>query len=142
FDVELLRNWAYVTTYRLYLAHRAGGADASSAAQQFDIEHSRVVPQIVTRGPDRLAFATNVRQDSMFRVELRPARPATYTIAWHDGDRHRVLATGAANSPTPIVAAYPGGRGVVELVSDEAVAWVDPQIVRGLDVRRHVIVLA
>jgi lysophospholipase L1-like esterase len=138
----IARNWAYVTTYRLYLAQRAGAANSSSAAQQFDIEHSRVVPQIVTRGPDRLAFETDVRQDSTIRVELRPARRATYTIAWHDGDRSRVLAAGAADSVTPIVAAYPGGRGVVELVSDEAVAWVDPQIVRDLDVRRHLIVLA
>ncbi len=46
----IARNWAYVTTYRLFLDRRVG-ADGSAAAQQFDIEGSRVVPLIVTRGP-------------------------------------------------------------------------------------------
>ena len=119
----IARNWAYVTTYRLYLDHRVGAADRSSAAQQFDIEQSRVVPQIVTRGPDRLSFATDVRQDSTVRVELRPVRHAAYEIAWRDGDRRRVLAAGAVDSATPIVADYPGGTGIVELVSDDAVSW-------------------
>ena len=138
----IARNWAYVTTYRLYLDHRVGAADRSSAAQQFDIEQSRVVPQIVTRGSDRLSFATDVRQDSTVRVELRPARRAAYEIAWHDGNRRRVLAAGTVDSSTPIVAAYPGGTGVVELISNDAVAWVDPRVVRGLSVSRHVIALA
>src|SRR6185436_15126361 len=109
----IARNWAYVTTYRLYLDHRVGAADRSSAAQQFDIERSRVVPQIVTRGPDRLSFATDVRQDSTVRVEVRPARRASYEISWRDGNRSRLLAAGTVDSPTPIVAAYPG-TGVVE----------------------------
>jgi lysophospholipase L1-like esterase len=139
--VLIARNWAYVTTYRLYLDHRAGAADRSSAAQQFDIEQSRVVPQIVTRGPDRLSFATDVRQDSTVRVEVRPARRATYEISWRDGNRSRVLAAGTVDSPTPIVAAYPG-TGVVEFVSSDAVAWVDPRVVRGLTVGRHLIALA
>ena len=138
----IARNWAYVTTYRLYLDHRVGAADGSSAAQQFDIEQSRVVPQIVTRGPDRLSFATDVRQDSTVRVEMRPVRRSSYEIAWRDGDRRRVLAAGSADSATPIVAAYPGGSGIVELVSDNAVAWVDPRVVRGLNVRWHLIALA
>ena len=138
----IARNWAYVTTYRLYLDHRVGAADRSSAAQQFDIERSRVVPQIVTRGPDRLSFATDVRQDSTVRVELRPARRTTYEIAWHDANHRRVLAAGAVEATTPIVADYPGGSGVIELASDSAVAWVDPRVVRGFNIRPHLIALA
>ena len=138
----IARNWAYVTTYRLYLDHRVDAAERSSAAQQFDVEHARVVPQIVTRAPDRVSFATDVRQDSTIRVELRPAGHATYTIAWNDGTRGRVLATGAVDSATPIVAAVPVGTGVVDLASDAAVAWADPRIVRGLDLRRDLVALA
>jgi lysophospholipase L1-like esterase len=140
--VLIARNWAYVTTYRLYLDHRVGAADGSSAAQQFDIEQSRVVPQIVTRGPDRLSFAIDVRQDSTVRVELRPVHRAAYEIAWRDGDRRRVLAAGAVDAATPIAADYPGGAGIVELVSNDAVSWVDPRIVRGLSVGRHLVALA
>ena len=47
----IARNWAYVTTYRLFLDRRIAAA-ASAAAQQFDIEGARVVPLIVTRGAD------------------------------------------------------------------------------------------
>ena len=45
-----VRQWAYVTTYRLYLEARAGSAERSAAAQQFDLEGRRIVPRIVTRG--------------------------------------------------------------------------------------------
>jgi len=138
----IARNWAYVTTYRLYLDHRVGAAERSSAAQQFDIERSRVVPQILTRGPDRLSFATDIRHDSTVQVEVRPARATRYEILWHDGSRRRVLAAGEADAATPIVAEYPGGSGVIDLASDEAVAWVDPRVVRGLTIRPHMIALA
>ena len=70
----VVRNWAYVTTYRLYLDHRIT-SERSTASQQFDIEGARVVPLIVTRGPDRVAFATNIGQDSTVLVDLRPAGP-------------------------------------------------------------------
>jgi hypothetical protein len=73
----IARNWAYVTTYRLYLDDRLGGGAGSAAVQRFDVEQSAVVPQIVTREPDRLAFSTDVRQDSgracVYRGGLREA---------------------------------------------------------------------
>ena len=68
----IARNWAYVTTYRLFLDRRIA-ATASAAAQQFDIEGARVVPLIVTRGADRVAFATQVGRDSTVRATLRPS---------------------------------------------------------------------
>ena len=78
---------------------------------------ARVVPLIVTRGPDRVAFATDVRQDSTVRVGLRPAGPTTYAIEWRRGASRRVLAQGAVDGPLSIVCAYPTGTGVLELVS-------------------------
>src|SRR4029453_11567175 len=95
----IVRNWAYVTTYRLFLDRRIGAA-ASAAAQQFDIEGARVVPLIVTRGADRVAFATQVGKDSTLHAVLRPATPklngvsaseggpasaTTYAVEWHHG---------------------------------------------------------
>ena len=53
-----------------------------------------------------------------------------------------MLAAGTVDSATPIVAAYPGGTGVIELISNGAVTWVDPRVVRGLSVGRHLIALA
>jgi len=42
----IVRNWAYVATYRLYLAQRVDGGARSAAAQPFDVEDSRVVPAV------------------------------------------------------------------------------------------------
>jgi len=137
----MARNWAYVTTYRLYLDHRIA-SERSTAAQQFDIEGARVVPLIVTRGPDRVAFATNVGQDSTVRVDLRPAAPTTYAIEWHDGLSRQALAQGVVIRPTSLVCAYPGGTGVLELVSGGPVTWADARVVRNLRFWPHAAVLA
>jgi len=150
----IARNWAYVTTYRLFLDRRIA-ATASAAAQQFDIEGARVVPLIVTRGADRVAFATQVGRDSTVRATLRPstphaaslsedgpARPTRYAVEWHDGSARRVLAQGTINRPTDLACSYPGGTGVIEFVSDGAVTWVDPRVVRDLRVVPHALTLA
>ena len=124
-----VRQWAYVTTYRLYL--EAGTTSpTSAAAQRFDVEGHRVVPRIVTRGPDRVAYTTDVSTDSTIQVGLRPTRPTRYAIEWRDSSTHRVLAQGSADQPTSIACASPRGRGAIELVSDQPVAWVDPRIVQ------------
>jgi lysophospholipase L1-like esterase len=137
----IARNWAYVTTYRLFLDHRIAAA-GSAAAQQFDIEGTRVVPLIVTRGADRVAFATEIGKDSTIHAGVRPAGPATYAIEWQRGSSRRVLAQGTISEPTSVVCAYPGGTGVIEFVSDSPVTWVDPRVVRDLRVWPHVLVLA
>ena len=139
----IARNWAYVTTYRLFLDRRIAAA-ASAAAQQFDIEGARVVPLIVTRGADRVAFATEVGQDSTIHAVLRPgpAGATTYAIEWQHGPEHRVLAQGPISEPTDIACAYPGGSGVIALVSHGAVTWVDPRVVRDLRFVPHAVTLA
>ena len=137
----IARNWAYVTTYRLYLDHRVGGA-RSAAVQQFDIERQRVVPVIATHGPDRVAFATQVNQDSTIYVGLRPERRTAYAIEWHRGSSRRMLAQGVADGPTSIACPYPTGTGVIDLVSDDALTWVDPRVVRNFRFWPHLGVLA
>jgi lysophospholipase L1-like esterase len=124
-----VRQWAYVTTYRLYL--EAGTTSpTSAAAQRFDVEGHRVVPRIVTRGPDRVSYAADVSAASTIQVGLRPTRPTRYAIEWRDSSSHRVLAQGSADQARSIACASPRGRGTIELVSDQAVAWVDPRIVQ------------
>src|SRR5437879_796895 len=46
----VVRNWAYVTTYRLYLDQRSDSGSQSTAVQAFDVEQAQVVPRILTRG--------------------------------------------------------------------------------------------
>ena len=124
-------DWAYVPTFRLFLDHRVPTV-LSTAAQQFGIEGDRVVPLIVTRGPDRVAFATEVGQDATIRVDLRPASRTRYAIEWRHGSLRRILAEGTVDGPAAITAAYPTGTGVIELVSDGPLTWVDPRVVRNL----------
>src|SRR2546423_7058482 len=50
--VLIARQWAYVTTYRLYLDHVAGESRRSTATQHFDVENRRVVPSVATRGTE------------------------------------------------------------------------------------------
>jgi len=127
----IAKDWAYVPTFRLFLDQ--GEVSARSAAgQQFGIEDGRVVPTIVTREPDRVAFATEIGQNSTIHVGLRSAGRVTYAVEWHRGSERRVLAHGTADGPTAITCDYPTGTGVVELVSDGAVTWVDPRVVRNL----------
>ena len=158
FVVVLLiaRNWAYVTTYRLFLDRRIAAA-ASAAGQQFDIEGTRVVPLIVTRGADRVAFATQIGSDSTVHAVVRPATPtlngvspseggrahrSTYSIEWHRGSSRHVLAQGTVTESTAIACAFPGGTGVIEFVSDGPVVWVDPRVVRDLRFGPHALALA
>src|SRR5471032_2201989 len=88
----IFRNWAYVSTYRLYLSQRADHAVRSAAAQRFDIEEAHVVPQIVSRDDDLIAFKTAVGRRSTLIVDVRPSGRAGYEIRWRDGSTVEVLA--------------------------------------------------
>src|SRR5262245_5045421 len=125
----IARNWAYVTTYRLYLDRRVDSPSGSAAVQRFEVDGTRVVPRIAARAADRVAFRTRLDQDATIYTEIRPAALASYSVRWRDGDTIRVLAAGAADRPVSIAAAFPGGNGLIELVSDGAVTWIDPRVV-------------
>src|SRR5437870_13244155 len=66
FAIELIvvaliaRQWAYVTTYRLYLDQDIGRARQSTVTQQFELEGGHVVPRLVTRKNECLAFPNPV----------------------------------------------------------------------------------
>jgi len=140
--VLIARQWAYVTTYRLYLAHEIGGARQTTVTQRFDLENERVVPRLVTRQTQRLAFSNPVDVDTTVQTELQPTRPVRYSIAWHAGSRREILADGLALGRVSIARGVPAGPGVVEFETDGPATWSDPRLVRDMHVGRHVIALA
>lgn len=129
----VVKDWAYLPTFRLFLDHRTASGP-SAAAQQFAIEGDRVVPLIVTSGADRVAVSTAVGQDATIHVGLRAGAATRYSIEWHRGSARRVLAQGTVDGAASIACPYPTGTGVIELVSDGAVTWVDPRVIRSLPI--------
>jgi lysophospholipase L1-like esterase len=140
--VLIARQWAYVTTYRLYLAHEIGGARQTTVTQRFDLENGRVVPRLVTRQTERLAFPNPVDVDATVQTELQPTRPVRYSIAWRTDTHRQILAEGLAVGRVSITQGVPASPAVIELETDGPATWSDPRLVRGMRIRRHVIVLA
>jgi hypothetical protein len=138
----IVRNWAYVTTYRLYLSQRVDRASQSAAAQRFEIEGAAVVPQIATRGDDAIAFKTTLGRPSTLHVGVRPAGTAGYEIRWRDDSGTAVLAKGEAAEPLTVLGKIPDRAGVLEFVSHGPIVWVDPQLVRDLRVVPHLVAIA
>lgn len=125
------KDWAYAPTFRLFL-DQPGSSARSDSVQQYGVEGDRVVPLVVTRAADRVAFVTQIGHDSTIHVGLRPAARVTYAIDWRRGASRQVLAQGTVDGPATIAFAYPTGNGVIELVSDGPLTWVDPRVVRDL----------
>lgn len=133
----VIKNWFYVTTYRLYLEQRVGDVHHSTASQRFAVEGRRVVPQIATRDHERMAFKTVIKRPSTIHVDVRADDPARYEIHFQHGGRDDLLARGDTAARTSIAAPLPLGPGVVELVSDGALTWVDPRVVRDFYAAPH-----
>jgi lysophospholipase L1-like esterase len=139
----VIKNWFYVTTYRLYLDRRVGDVRYSTAVQRFDVEGRRIVPQIATRDRERVAFAIAVNRPSMLHVSVRAEDRARYELHVHHNGRDELLARGdATSSASSVVAPLPTDPGVVELVSDGALTWIDPRVVRDLHAAPHATALA
>ena len=141
----VLRDWAYVTTYRLYLDQRAdeaGDVRQSTAAQRFDVEGRRVIPQIAARDRDRIAFTAAVGRPSALHVSLRPIDRARYEIRFEAGGVDRLLAQGETSVPISVVCRLPSGTGTVTFINDGSLTWVDPRIERDFEVLRHAVELA
>jgi lysophospholipase L1-like esterase len=138
----MVRQWAYVTTYRLYLDHAAGDSRLSSATQHFDLKDRQVVPSVATRGGEALLFINPASTDATLETDVESTAPARYTIAWRTGTHREVLASGALVGRTSLVQRIPSGAEILELAADGPVTWADPRVVRGMHVSRHVAALA
>ena len=137
----ILRQWAYATTYRLYLDQDIGRARQSTVTQQFELEGGQVVPRLVTRKNECLAFPNPVGANALVRTELVPARALRYAVAWRTAAGRQILAGGAVAGRISISTRVPQGPGVLELETDAPAIWLDPRLVRGMHVGPHVIAL-
>jgi hypothetical protein len=136
--LSILRDVANVTTTRLYLNARVDGA-RSDASERFDVEASRVVPQIATRHDERIAFRIENPWPSKLHVDLRPSGPSPYEIRWRASGVSRVLARGESSTAIPVAATIPTGSGVLELIGRGPLTWADPRLVSSLRVTRRVL---
>jgi lysophospholipase L1-like esterase len=126
----IVRNWAYVTTYRLYVTHRTDTSIGSTTSQRFEIENGHVSPQIVTRGDDAIRFEAADAHPSMLHAQVRSDRTARYEVRWTDRSGERVLTSGSVAASSDISSPVPPGPGIVTLVNGGAVTWIDPRLVR------------
>src|SRR5262245_52064657 len=107
----VLHNVAYVTTYRFYISHRTDAAAQSAATQRFDVEGTRVVPQIAMRDADRIAFKSVTPRPSMLTADVRPEGAAHYQIRWRSGAAERVLADAGVTTAVRVHVPVPAGDG-------------------------------
>src|SRR5947208_12453964 len=139
----IIRNWFYVTTYRLFLDQRVEDVHRSTAVQRFEVDERRILPQIATRDAERIAFASAINRPSTIHVGVRADDRARYEVHFRHGGRDDLLARGdAASSALAVAAPVPAGPGVIELVGDRALTWIDPHLVRDLDAAPHGTALA
>src|SRR5207249_3516473 len=138
----IVRNYLYVTAWRLYLDGDAAQATGAAAGQRFDVERARVVPQILTPDDERLRFAVRVDRPSTLRFEARPATRASYEIALVRGIERRVVARGDVDRAVAVSRALPRFDGVIEMSNRGAMSWADVRVVRDFRLGPHLVLLA
>jgi len=127
----MVKEWAYVATYRLYLDHRVDDAVGSTARQRFDLDRTGVVPRIILRD-ERVSFRAAIGQDATIRAHVAPAGIASYEIHIRQGESDTVVAREAVAGPTSIVVPFPAGSGIVDIVTHGELTWSDLRLRRNL----------
>lgn len=137
----LVREWAWGTTYRLYLDRRIDASASSTATQRFDLEHGHVMPQIVMHD-DRVMFRAAIGRDSVIRAEVRPQGLAQDQVLRRAPDGARTLCAGVVSRPGPLACQFPSGSGTLESVVRGDITWADLRIDRTLKLGLGLVVLA
>jgi lysophospholipase L1-like esterase len=138
----VVRNFFYVTAWRLYLDGHAAQASGAAAGQRFEVEGAQVVPQILTRDDDRLRFALRLDRASTLHFEARPGGRASYEVALVRGGDRQILARGESDRPMVVSQPLPPFEGMIELSNHGSVTWADVRIVRDFRFVPHLLVLA
>ena len=126
----MFKEWAYVATYRLYLEHRVDDAPRSTARQRFDLDASGVIPRLILRD-ERVSFSAAVGWDSIIRAGIAAPAGGGYEIHVKQA-AGTVVCKGEVVEPVEVVCPFPGGKGLVEVVSRGEVTWSDLRVQRNL----------
>jgi lysophospholipase L1-like esterase len=137
----VFKQWAYVTTYRLYLDHRVDDAAASTATQRFDVDGTRVVPTIVMHD-DRVSFHAAIGRESTILATVIPAGRASYEIRVRQNGVDRVAAQGDVTAKTSVACALPAGDGTIVVASRGQLTWLDLRLRRDLQINHALWILA
>jgi lysophospholipase L1-like esterase len=129
--VLIVKEWAYVATYRLYLEHRVDEAPRSTARQRFDLDASGVTPRLIVRD-ERVSFRASTGQDSTIRAGIAAAGGGGYEIHVRQDGTDTVVCKGEVVAPVAVVCPFPGGKGIVDVVSRGEVTWSDLRLQRNL----------
>jgi lysophospholipase L1-like esterase len=136
----LAREWAYVTTYRLFLDGRADSAARSTAKQRFDLEDGRVVPQIVVHN-ERIAFEAAIGRPTKVRAEIRPEGSVSYEISIVDDAAEQRLCGGTVVRRTSVTCSFPRGIGLLSVTTTGTATWSDLRLERQMRVTPQLAVL-
>jgi lysophospholipase L1-like esterase len=138
----LVRNFLYVTTWRLYL-DGPQARPGTSGAQRFEVEGARVVPEILVPSDDRIQFAVRLARPSTVRFEARPAGRAAYEVALIAGGGERqVVGRGEVEGMVAVSHSLPAFDGVLEFANRGSLIWADLRIVRDFRYRPQLAALA
>lgn len=124
--------WLFVGTHRLYLEDRPAEITASAAPgarQKFELRGGRVEPEIVATDTQRLTFPVTLNMPSTLHLRAIPTSAATIEVALFEHGQRRTLRRQALNGATDIAQAVPSTDGIIELVNEGAVRWLDPRLV-------------
>ncbi len=136
----MAKQWAYVTTSRLFLDHALTGRQ-SAVTQRFDVDDRQVIPRIATREGARVSFGANADLPATIQTGLEAIAPVHYEIAWQAATGRHILAAGRADGRTAIAGPVPAAPGVLELSTDGPASWVDPRLVGRLQIGRELSLL-
>ncbi len=132
----IVRQWAYATTFRLYLDGRADDRTHSAATQRFDLEGRFVVPKILMHD-DRAAFRTAIGHDSTIRAAIRGTAGSGVEVRLRQHGVERVVARAVdLKAPMEIAVPFPQGTGEIEIAAHGDVTWADLRVERGMHLGR------
>jgi lysophospholipase L1-like esterase len=141
--ILLVRNFLYVTTWRLYLDGPQARTSAAGAAQRFEVEGGRVVPEILVPSDDRIRFAVRMARPSTVRFTARPAGDSSYEVALIAGGGERqVVGRGEVGGTMAVSHSLPAFDGVLEIANRGSMIWADLRIVNDVRFRPHLGTLA
>jgi len=139
---QLLKNWLYAASYRLYVEDRIDtGPQDGMMWQQFNIQDKRVIPQIFTEGSARLKFPVQFQTASTLWITAASSGRAEYEIHLLENGFRRLLYRREINGQALDRVALLPCNGILEISSHGSFVWSDLRIVNGRAIAPYLIAL-